>query len=162
MAFRSINLFASALLLVMLISSPSYACFGPKLFVGVGQEARDEALFALITLYVQEKTGVESTRVAISGDQRPLDLLSSEKVDLVFMPANDSKNDTVFLLGSLPVLVTGPRPLDDLQFTTVLPAIKKLNHLLTEDAVVVLSRRIEAGESAVATARKFLMDKRWI
>ncbi len=115
MAFRSLTIIASTLLLTLLLSSPVQACFGPKLFVGVAQEPQQEILFALITLYVQEKTGVESTRVEVAEDQVPVALLADEKVDLVFVARNDSVNTTVFQIADLPLMVTGSRPLGDLQ-----------------------------------------------
>lgn len=162
MAFRPITFLASALLLLALLAVPVQACFGPKLFVGVGADVQEELLFALVTLYVQEKTGVESTPVAIGASQRQLDLLTDEKVDLVFMPVNESTNATVFQLAGLPLLVTGPRPVEDLQFTTVLPAISKLNRLMTTADIDLLLNQVRSGKSAMAVARKFLMDNRWI
>ena len=155
------NRFIGSVLLVALLCSPVQACFGPKLFVGVGTGPQDEALFALITLYVQEKTGVESTRVDIEKEQDPLALLAGNKVDLVFVHS-DSLDNTAFQIAGLPLLSTGKRPLEDLQFTTVLPAIRKLNRLLQREDVVLLISRVEAGDSAMSAARKFLMERRWI
>ncbi len=162
MAFRPLNLLLGSLLLVLLVSAPVQACFGPKLFVGAGPEIREEALFALLTLYVQEKTGVESIRVEIAKNQRPLDLITSKKVDLVFISTKEASGEVVFQLADMPLLVTGPRPLDDLQFTTVLPAIKKLNRLLEKVDVEFLVSQIKAGKSAMSVARRFLMENRWI
>ena len=108
-------------LLVVLVSSPIQACFGPKLFVGAGSTPQQELLYALVTLYVQEKTGVESTRVDVGVSQNPLDLLSADKVDLVFVPLNMSVNETVFQLSDLPPLVAGSRPVNDLPFNTSCP-----------------------------------------
>ena len=162
MAFRSLNVFASALLLFLLVSSPVQACFGPKLFVGAGQELQEEALFALVTLYVQEKTGVESTRVVIETGQSPYELLTADKADLVFVLTDETPDNTVFQMGDLPLLVTGKRPLEDLQFTTVLPAIRKLGRLLKQEDVALLIKQISTGQSAMAVARKFLMEHRWI
>ena len=162
MAFRKINLIVASVLLAVLISSPVQACFGPKLFVGAGSTTQQELLYALVTLYVQEKTGVESTRVDVDVSENPLELLSAEKVDLVFVPAIKSTNEAVFELPDLPPLVSGPRPINDLQFTTVLPAVSKLNRLLTSADVERLASQVEAGKSAMSVARKFLMENRWI
>ena len=165
MAIRSLIL---VVLLVVLTSVSAQACFGPKLFVGAGQGVQSDALFALITLYIQEKTGVESTRVEIEEGQNPLDLISSEKADLVLVLADESPDgvtlykNAVFHIEGLPLLMTGKRPLDDLQFTTVLPAIRKLNRLLKYEQFARLVSRIDAGESAMAVARKFFMERRWI
>jgi hypothetical protein len=127
----------------------------------VGTGPQDEALFALVTLYVQEKTGVESTRVDVQKEQDPLALLAGNKVDLVFVHS-DSLDNTVFQIAGLPLLSTGKRPLEDLQFTTVLPAIRKLNRLLQREDVVLLISQVETGDSAMSAARKFLMERRWI
>jgi hypothetical protein len=150
------------ILLVVLASLPAQACFGPKLFVGAGQGGQNNVVFALVTLYVQEKTGVESKRVEIEKGQDPLTLLSSEKADLVLMSADETLANTVFYIEGLPLLATGKRPLEELQFTTVLPAIKKLNRLLKYEDVSRLISRVDAGESAMAVAREFFMEHRWI
>jgi hypothetical protein len=162
MALRQITFLVGIVLLAVLVSTPAQACFGPKLFVGVGSTTQQELLYALVALYVQEKTGVESTRVEVGVSQNPLDLLSAEKVDLVFVPVNESVNETVFQLSDLPPLVAGPRPVNDLQFTTVLPAVAKLNRLLTSADVELLVSQVETGKSAMSVARKFLMKNRWI
>jgi len=161
MVVRTLNIVVGTLFLVALTCLPVQACFGPKLFVGAGQGVSGEALFALVTLYVQEKTGVESTRVDIETGQDPLTLLSGEKADLVFV-LSETHHEAVFKIAGLPLLVTGKRPLEDLQFTTVLPAIKKLNRLLKRADVELIMSRMEAGDSALAAARKFLMELRWI
>ena len=159
MAIRSLVM---AMLLVTLACSPVQACFGPKLFVGVGQGGQNDVVFALVTLYVQEKTGVESKRVEIEKDQDPLALLSNEKADLVLMLADETLDNTVFHVEGLPLLATGKRPLEELQFTTVLPAIRKLNRLLKYEDVARLVGRVDTGESAMAVAREFFMERRWI
>jgi hypothetical protein len=157
MALRQITFLVSIVLLAVLVSPPAQACFGPKLFVGAGSTTQQELLYAIVTLYVQEKTGVESTRVEVGVGQNPLALLTADKVDLVFVPVNESVNETVFQLSDLPPLVAGSRPVNDLQFTTVLPAVAKLNRLLTSADVELL-----VGKSAMSVARKFLMENRWI
>ncbi len=159
MAIRSLVLIV---LSVMLTCLPVQACFGPKLFVGVEQGGQSDALFALVTLYVQEKTGVESKRVEIEKGQDPFALLSNEKADLVLVLTDEILDNTVFHIMGLPLLATGKRPLEELQFTTVLPAIRKLNRLLKYEDVARLVSRIDAGESAMAVARQFFMERRWI
>lgn len=156
------GLILCGVLLVVLTCLPAQACFGPKLFVSAGQGNQGEALFALVTLYVQEKTGVESTRVEIEEGQNPVELLSAEKADLIFVLTDETIDNTVLIIEGLPVLVTGKRPLEELQFTTVLPAIRKLGRLLEQEDVDLLAHKIKAGESAMAVARKFLMRNRWI
>ncbi len=161
MVVRKVKMLIGSALLVMIMCAPVQACFGPKLFVGVGQGLYEEALFALITLYVLEKTGVDSTRIDIEAGQDPLALLSGNKVDLVFT-SSDSPGHPVFKIAGMPQLAAGKRPLQELQFTTVLPAIRKLNNLLKQDDVEGLVNRIESGESALSAARNFLMKLRWI
>lgn len=161
MVIRTLNAIVATVLLVALSTAPVQACFGPKLFVAAGKSVQDDALFALVTLYVQEKTGVESTRIEIETGQDPLTLLDGEKADLVFV-LSDTFDNKVFQIAGMPHLVTGNRPLEDLQFTTVLPAIRKLNRLLKKEDVELLINNIEAGDSPMAAARKFLMELRWI
>jgi hypothetical protein len=162
MALRQITILVGILVLAVLVSKPAQACFGPKLFVGAGATPQQEILYAIVTLYVQEKTGVESNHVEVGMRQDPLDLLSAEKVDLVFVANNESAQEVVFKLPDLPPLVTGPRPVNDLQFTTVLPAIAKLNRLLTTADVELLVKQVNAEKSPMAVVRKFLMGNRWI
>lgn len=162
MALRSLIYLAGVICLTLMTAMPAQACFGPKLFVGVGQEVQEEVLFALVTLYVQEKTGVESNRVDVTKTEKPVDLITDDKVDLVFVSGNESASDVVFQLADRPALVTGPRPMEDLQFTTVLPAIRKLNRLLTGADLDSLVSQVEAGGSPMAVARKYLMQNRWI
>lgn len=159
MAIRSLSLI---LVMAMLLVSPLQACFGPKLFVGMEQGAQAEVLYALVTLYVKEKTGVESTPVKLTAGDEPLTLLGRNKADLVLVPTASSVAGETFALADVALLVSGPRPHDDLQFTTVLPAVRKLSRLLQAEHVAALVRRVEAGESAMAAARSFFMENRWI
>ncbi len=162
MAVRALRHLLLLLLLVCLTCQPLAACFGPKLFVGVGLGAEETVLYAMVTLYVQEKTGVESLRVDFSDGQNPLLELAEEKVDLAFILADPALSEVVFNLAGSVVLVTGKRPLDNLQFTTVLPAIRKLNSLVQPEDVTGLVAQVEAGESAMAVVRKLFMQRRWI
>ena len=144
------------------VGSPGYGCFGPKLFVAVEKTPENEVLYAMVTLYIREKTGVESTRVDISAGQPPLAMIDENKADLVIVATDRPLEGTVFELGELPVVVAGKRPAEDLQFTTVLPAIRKLNRLITTDDVSLLVASVKAGESPMAATRKFFMARRWI
>jgi hypothetical protein len=162
MAIRTLNSLLGVVLLSLFLSAPALACFGPKLFVGAGPDVRQETLFALVTLYVEEKTGVESTLVEVEKGQNPLDLLTEDKADLVFVAGEGVRDNVVFQAEGQLSLVTGTRPREELQFTTVLPAIRKLQRLLESEDIAILTNRVEAGESAMAVARKFLMKRRWI
>jgi len=161
-AVRQIIILCCLLLSGLLSCPDAEGCFGPKLFVGVSDSPEEEVLYALVTLYIKEKTGVESTRVEIAPDQKPLGLIAGEQVDLAFVATEQPLRSIVFRLEGMPALAAGGRPLDDLQFTTVLPAVKKLNSLLSRADVEGLLLRVKAGESAMAAARHFLMQRRWI
>ncbi|MDH3998489.1 MAG: hypothetical protein OET90_06580 [Desulfuromonadales bacterium] len=162
------------LLLFWLCASPATACFGPKLFVGMAASGAGagkdvEILYALVTLYVQEKTGVESVRVDFADGEEPLRQIEAEKVDLAFV-VDDSPDadvvsdvdDVVFAVAGYPQLVSGVRPRNDLQFTTVLPALRKLNRLIQPDDMAQLAEMVEQGDSAMQAVRKLLMQRRWI
>ncbi len=162
MAVRTITSAVCFALLALLLSTQVFACFGPKLFVGAAKGAENEVLYALVTLYIQEKTGVESTPVDVAQDSDPLGLIVEEKADLVFVQRQEPAGEIVFQVAGLPVLVTGKRPLEDLQFTTVLPAIRKLNRLLKLEDVEELASQVQAGQSAMSVAREFFMKNRLI
>ncbi len=162
MAVRTLTLVTAGVLLVLLLPLASKACFGPKLFVGVAAGERQAVLYALLTLYVQEKTGVESTRVEIGPGQEPSKLIREEQADLVFAPIEAEGGNVVTQIGSFGVVIAGKRPQEELQFTTVLPAINKLGRLLKDEDMALLVDQVKTGASAMAVARKFFMERRWI
>jgi hypothetical protein len=162
MALRTLRINLSLLCFLLLAFSLAQGCFGPKLFVGFQKGAQNEVMYALITLYIKEKTGVESTLVSIEVDQDPIRLIEQDQADLVFTVSETQPENIVFHVEGLPVLVSGERPYQDLQFTTVLPALEKLNGLLGPKDVSVLTERVEAGQSAMSVVREFLMKNRWI
>ncbi|NJC87595.1 MAG: hypothetical protein FIB02_03545 [Desulfuromonas sp.] len=162
MAVRTLRRFLAAIVLTALTVAPAAACFGPKLYVGVTAGPRQEMLFALVSLYVQEKTGVESERKGLSIADDPGRALAAEQVDLVFAAAPLSGAETVLAIPGYPVLVSGSRPLNDLQFTTVVPALRKLATLLTPRDLVALEARIAAGDKPLAAARWLCMERRWL
>ena len=161
MAVRTLTNWFLLYVLLLCLASNALACFGPKLFVAAGESPEEETLFALVTLYVEEKTGVESNRVVVERND-PLALIREDKADLVFAVLDQNGDDTVFVLDGLPALVTGKRPVEDLQFTTVLPAIKKLQRVITRDEVTDLIEQVRDGGSAMAVVRKFFMERRLI
>lgn len=162
MALRALKSFVFTVFFTVMLVLQAYSCFGPKLFVGVASGPENEVLYALVTLYVKEKTGVESTLVAVDKDIDPLDLIAKDKADLVFAAPGESLQDIVFEIENYPILVSGERPLEELQFTTVLPAVKKLNRLLKSEDVKALTDKVKEGESAMAVVREFFMEHRWI
>ena len=151
-----------AVLLTILLAVPAMACFGPKLYIGVAADPRQEMLFALVSLYVVEKTGVQSEQVTLQSDDPPASVLAAEKVDLAFAPAPLANVETVLAIPGYPLLASGSRPLNDLQFTTVVPALRKLATLLTPGDLLALEARIAAGEKPLAAARWLCQERRWL
>ena len=151
-------------LLLVLCCGPAAACFGPKLYVGVPAGESPDLLYALVTLYIQEKTGVESLRVDLAPELDPLSELSADRLDLVLVAADRAQDHpgTILSLEEYPVVVAGSRPLEELQFTTVVPAVRKLAALVTPQDMAVLLGRVSEGSSAMAAVRSLLMERRWI
>jgi len=158
MAVRALTL----LLVLVLAVLPALACFGPKLYLSVAAEPRQELLFAVVSLYVQEKTGVESEAVELAAGVDPAAELRVERVDMVFVAAPVDDAETLLAVAGYPLLVAGPRPLTDLQFTTVAPALRKLATLLTTADLQTLESRVAAGETPLAAVRKLFKERRWI
>lgn len=142
--------------------APASGCFGPKLYIGTAATPQEALLFEVVALYVKEKTGTESVRVVLKNGEDPLAALRGNKVDLAFSPAAPGPEPALLQVSGLPLLLSGQRPLDDLQFTTVAPALAKLNKLLHYQDLEPLLRQVEQGVPPAATARKFLMTKGWI
>lgn len=147
---------------VLVQAAPALGCFGPKLYIGSPATAQGDLLFELVALYVKEKTGTESLRVVLKQGDDPLSLLREEKIDLAFAAAAKGAEPALLQVLGLPVLVAGKRPLADLQFTTVAPALRKLETLLLAKELDPLIQQVGQGAPPAATARKFLMAKGWI
>jgi hypothetical protein len=162
MAVRALKKLLLAVMLTILAVLPAAACFGPKLYVGFAAEPRQELLYALISLYVQEKTGVESERVALVPGEEPAQALVAARIDLAFTAAPLAGAETLLAVPGYPLLASGPRPLTDLQFTTVVPALRKLAALLTPRDLDDLTARVAAGEKPLAAARRLCMERRWL
>lgn len=146
------------ILLVLLATVPASACFGPKLYIGVEDGVTGDLNFALLSLYIKEKTGVEAVRVAVASKDAEAEVAAAEKVDLAAAPSTSSA-----ALLSLPdgsVLLAGKRVSDDLQFTTVLPALNKLKRVLSQADGSALLARIRGGEGALAVARSWFRSQK--
>jgi hypothetical protein len=76
------------------------------------------------------------------------------------MPVNGA--ETLLAVPGYPLLVSGARPLTDLQFTTVVPALRKLATLLTPADLQGLAARVAAGEKPLAAARRLFKERRWL
>jgi hypothetical protein len=162
MALRPLNRLLPALLLLALTAFPAAACYGPKLYFGVAVDPRQELLFAVATLYVKEKTGVESEQVVLGPEADPGAELRGERVDMVFAAAPINGAETLLAVAGYPLLVSGERPLTDLQFTTVVPALRKLATLLTPADLQALEARVAGGDKPLAAVRRLFKERRWI
>lgn len=148
------------LFLLLILPSGVSACFGPKLYIGTEADPRSDVLYALVSLYVKEKTGTETVRVPLQGKD-PLREIREERVDMALLLSGDF--DPVLLrVSGWPPLASGRRPLEELQFTTVPAALRKLNALLTPAHLDAVLRQVRGGASAAATARGFLTRQGWI
>lgn len=141
------------LILFLLGAAPAWACFGPKLYIGVEPGAAGDLNFALVSLYIKEKTGVEAVRVEIAGKDAVAAVAAAEHVDLATAPATSSGG--LLALPDGTILLGGKRVRDDLQFTTVLPALNKLQRVLAPADGAALLARVRAGEGAGAVARSW-------
>lgn len=148
-------------LLMLLSASVAQACFGPKLFLGIPDDPRGRSLTALVSIYIQEKTGIETERVSLQG-KNALNEIRGDRLDYGFSSERVNGLHAVLEIEGLPILYSGPRILEDLQFTTVAPALKRLQKLLEPEHLDVIVSEISRGEVPMAAARRFLMDKRWI
>mgnify|MGYP001061001283 CR=1 FL=1 len=162
MAVRTLIRLLPAALLMALTVLPAVACFGPKLYLGVAADPRQELMFAVVTLYIKEKTGVESERVTLSPGTDPVTELKAERIDMTFAAAPVAGAETLLAVPGYPLLVSGSRPLTDLQFTTVAPALRKLATQLTPADLNLLETRVAAGEKPLAAVRSLFRERRWI
>lgn len=150
------------ILLMLLPATQSFCCFGPKLYVGADDSPRQQFFYALVSLYIKEKTGTESELVPADAAV-PLALLAEDRADLVFVAPEKSADRTVlFEVEGLPLIVSGPRPVEDLQFTLVGPALSKLSRLLTAEKFNPQLERVVSGAPPAATARAFLTEQGWL
>jgi hypothetical protein len=150
-----------AILLLLLGVESAVPCFGPKLFLGVPDDNRGRVLAELTILYVKEKTGVETVRVAVAGDAG-ITGVRGATLDLALSAT--AAEDLTLLLAAPggPFLLSGPRVLTDLQFSTVPVALKKLGALLNEDFFAGLVAEVEEGAEPAAAVGRALRGKRWI
>lgn len=154
-------LLAAFLLSGLVPAQPALACFGPKLYIGTGDSAEERVLYEVVSLYLKEKTGVESVRVEL-GDKDAAGELHGERVDLALARGSATDLETLLAIENHLVLLSGRRPLEDLQFTTVAPALRKLDRLLQPEHLAGLTRRVADGQPPAAEARHFLMGQGWI
>jgi hypothetical protein len=159
MVVRTLKTFCLMLLLSML-ALPAQACFGPKLFLGIPADTDGQVLTSLVAIYIKEKTGIDTERVDLEGRNVQQEI-SAEKLDYGFY-AESGSLQTILNVEGLPLLVSGPRILNDLQFTTVAPALQRLQKILKLEHVAHIRQDVANGTLPMAAARKFLLKQRWI
>lgn len=147
--------------MLLLTVVPSQACFGPKLYLGVGSDATDQVLVSLVAIYVKETTGTDVVRVPLAG-RRPAQEIVAEQIDFAFV--NEPAHDLAVLMqiDALPVLVSGDRIVTELQFTTVRPTLERFARRLSAADVSALVKKVEDGGMAMDVVRHFLIERRWI
>lgn len=160
MVVRSLKILLISML-VLSLPQPAAACFGPKLFLGVPDDVPGRVLTSVVAIYVKEKTGIETERVELAGKDVITEILD-EKIDYGFSAVASAKVNVLVSVDGMPSLVSGPRIGEDLQFTTVLPALRRLEKLLRPQHVDEMARRVEQGALPMTAAREFLMQQRWI
>ena len=149
-------------LLLVIFALPASACFGPKLYIGTGPGEEGELLFHLASLYIHEKTGVDSIRLEMDQEQSAEGLLQQQQVDLAFHHQAGSDWKTLLQIGAELWLLSGPRPTDDLQFTTVPRALQKLQRLLTAEDLTMLRQQVAAGILPATAVRNLYSQRGWI
>jgi len=145
----------------LLIPATGQPCFGPRLFIAADTSAQQQALYALVSIYLKEKTGTESTPVSSDGGLAG-DLIATDKADLAICRPGGDEASVVFAVPGVPLICSGDRPRSDIQFTLVLPALKKLSGLLAADDFRELSATVAEGRPPLAAARAFLDARGWL
>lgn len=152
--------FATLLLFALVL--PASACFGPKLYIGTPAGVDGELLFHVVAIYIHEKTGVDSLRSVLNEQQTPLSVLRDGQVDLTFAEAPSGDWTTLFQPDNALWLLSGSRPTDDLQFSTVPRALQKLQRLFSPADLALLRQLVAAGTLPATAVRSLYMERGWI
>jgi hypothetical protein len=147
---------------LLLVVQTANACFGPKIFIGTAEGLEGEMRYHLIAIYVHEKTGIDSTRVVLQPGQSALEAIAAEEIDLGFDLRRDTDTPVLLQLKEDQSLYSGPRPLNDLQFSTLSRALEKLNQRLTLEHLAQLRREIDAGVLPATAVRNLMQQQGWI
>ncbi len=163
MAFSALraNLLLAGLLLILL-ATPAAACFGPKLFIAVGPGVMEEMRYHLVAIYLHEKTGIESEKIALKSELSAIDAFAAEEIDLGFSAQKTTIATQVLQLDNNLFLYAGPRPLHDLQFSTVGRALARLQKKLTGESLDPVRQAIKEGRLPASAVRDFMLEKGWI
>ncbi|MBE0499850.1 MAG: hypothetical protein IBX47_00295 [Desulfuromonadales bacterium] len=160
MAIRPLILMLSFLLL-MLLTVPVFACFGPKLYLGIGESPTDQVLTSFVAIFIKETTGIDVERTPLAG-RDPQAEIAAEKIDFSFIPKHRDGSVVLMEITGFSPLITGPRIDNDLQFTTVRTTLARLEKKLTAGHVQALVAEVDTGALAMDVVRHFLIVQRWI
>ncbi len=149
-------------LLLILQVTVSLSCFGPKLFIGVIPGLEGEMRYHLVSIYLHEKTGIDSVQVVLRQGQTAIDAISAQEIDLGFANVAKTLSVAVLDLGEGLKLYSGERPLNDLQFTTVGRVFKKLQKRIDQSNLDFIRQRVKSGDLPAAAVRDFMMENGWI
>lgn len=149
-------------LLLLFVALPATACFGPKLYIATPVGEDGELLFHLAAIYLHEKTGVDAIRFELTEELTAETFLQQEQVDLAFQPRASQTQRALLQVGDELWLLTGPRPTDDLQFSTVPKAFAKLQRLLKPQDLAELRQQVAAGVLPAAAVRQLYQQRSWI
>lgn len=159
-ALRKISLLIFVALIVSVASG--YACFGPKLFIGVEPGLEGEMRYHLLSIYLHEKTGIDSTMIELDSGQTALQAIGANEIDLGFSPGSTTDPAYVLTLEEGINLYSGDRPRNDLQFSTTGKALSKLGQRLDNHSISTIRQSISSGILPATAVRKFMMQSGWI
>lgn len=158
-ALKRLGLLAFAL---CLLASSVNACFGPKVFIGVPAGLEGEMRYHLIAIYLHEKTGIDSTQIVLKPGQSALDAIASADIDLGFDQALNADIPVLMTLADGQRLYSGPRPLNDLQFSTLGRALKKLDQILNAAHLAQLHADLKRGVLPATAVRALFDQQGWL
>ena len=150
------------ILLLLLQVSAGFACFGPKLFIGAVPGLEGEMRYYLVSIYLHEKTGIDSIQVALKAGQTSIDAITAQEIDLGFAAAAETVHPAVLQLDDGLQLYAGERPLNDLQFSTVGRVFSLLQKRIDGSSLEPIRQRIKAGVLPATAVRDFMMENGWI
>lgn len=162
MAVRALKGVCCALGLLLVLSSLASACFGPKLLIGRVPGTDGELHYHLVAIYLHEKTGIDSTPVELAAGQSAADAIAQHEIDLGFVAADSVAQPVVLRLDNGMQLLSGERPQNDLQFTTALPALQKLQQRLDKQNLDTVRTAIKRGVLPATAIRNFMLEQGWI
>ncbi len=146
--------------LLFLAPCQGWSCFGPKLYIAADTSPQQQVLYGLVSIYIREKTGIESELVPRDG--APVgELIRLGRADLE-VGSGPAPQHPIWQVAQTAWLISGPRPVNELQFSLVPRALERLEQRLTGQQIAVLVNRVAAGEPPLAVARDFLQRQDWI